>query len=97
RIWARRSAVPMPTAQTILVPPASMPPYNIHAAYILSPSLIEVSCRESRARTVLCVAILIEVLVRRSGCKLSLPYYRSLGAGSAIPVQSCRDLLVLQL
>ncbi len=40
----------------------------------------------------LCVAILIEALVRRSGCKLSLPYYRSLGAGSAIPVQSCRDL-----
>jgi hypothetical protein len=40
---------------------------------------------------VLCVAIPIEALVRRSGCKLSLPYYRSQGTGSAIPVQGCRD------
>src|SRR4051794_40581172 len=29
RVSARRSSGPVPTAQTIFVPPASMPPYNI--------------------------------------------------------------------
>src|SRR5436305_1631605 len=40
-IWACRSAGPVPTAQTILVPPASMPPYNIVLPVLLSPLLID--------------------------------------------------------